>query len=80
MRYQFWKSVLITSVIMGLAVYVYVLADMYLYAVAQILNGILVVAGFLGIGIIIFLIVYAEPGRPRDKRPPWEVECQRGRR
>lgn len=80
MKFKFWKSMAITAVIMALMIWLYVLADMYLYAVAEILNGILVVAGFVFLYLLLFLIVYSEPGRPRQQIPPWEQECQRARR
>ena len=74
--WKFWKSVALTAVIMGLLIWLYILADSYLYAVATILNGVLVVAGFLFVGLLVFLIVYAEPGKPRTTAP-WDMECQR---
>ena len=79
MKFRFWKSAVITAVIMALTVWVYILADTYLYAVAEILNGVLVVAGFLAISVIVFLIVYSEPGR-REQMPPREQEYRRAQR
>ena len=80
MKFRFWKSVVITAVIMGLLVWVYVLADSYLYAAAEILNGILVVAGFVLVSLLVFLIVYAEPERRRGQIPPWDVQWQQYQR
>lgn len=78
MSFKFWKNFAITVAVMGPLVWVYVLADMYLYAVSEIMNGILVVAGFIFITFIVFLIICAEPGR-KDNTPPWEREYQRWR-
>ena len=76
MDYKFWKSIALTAVIMGLLIWLYILADSYLYAVAEILNGVLVVAGFVFVGLVVFLLVYAEPGK-RKQTPPWDMEWSR---
>lgn len=76
MDYKFWKSIALTAVIMGLLIWLYILADSYLYAVAEILNAVLVVCGFVFLALLVFLIVYAEPGKPRTTAP-WDMEWQR---
>ena len=78
MKYQFWKSLVITFIIIGLLFWLYVLADTYLYAVSVILNSILVVFGFIFIFLLVFCVVYAEP-RTKREMSPWEEECKRHR-
>ena len=75
MGYKFWKSLILTAVIMGMTVWLYILADTYLYAVAEILNAVLVVAGFISLSAVVFVLVYAEPEKRRNT-PPWEREWQ----
>ena len=78
MKYKRWKSIILTSVIMCLLIWLYVLADTYLYAVAEIYTGVLVVAGFIFIAMFVFVIIYSEPVKRNP--PAWEQECRRARK
>lgn len=78
MNYKWWKSLILTLIIMGLLIWLYVLADTYLYAVAEIYTGVLVVAGFIFIAMLIFVVIYSEP--VKRNLPAWEQECRRARK
>lgn len=78
MNFKWWKSLILTAVIMGLLIWLYVLADTYLYAVAEIYTGVLVVAGFIFIGMFVFVVIYSEP--VKRNLPAWEQECRRARK
>lgn len=76
------KSLIVTVIIMGLFWWAYELTDMYAFGAHQILEGVLVVAGMLGIGLSVYLFLRvgdAGVGLLRKpKRQPWEVEWRSG--
>ena len=51
------KSLIVTLVIMGMLWYVYDLTDRYAWGAHQVINGVLVVAGMIGIGAMFYLFL-----------------------
>ncbi len=71
------KSLIVTVVILGMVGYMYDLTDRYAWGAHQILNGILVVAGFLFIGIVTYIFMRFSDSDLRllqsRKQQPWEA-------
>ena len=76
------KSLVVTVVIMGLLWWAYVLTDRYAWGAHEILQGVLTVAGMLGIGLGVYLFLrVGDSGLNllrKPKRQPWEVEWHSG--
>ena len=73
------KSLIVTLVIMGMLWWCYELTDMYAWGAHQILEGILVVAGTLAIGICVYLFLRMSDSDLKfltghKKRQSWEQE------
>jgi hypothetical protein len=68
------RSIFFTLLILGLLWWCYELTDMYAWGLHQVLNGILVVAGMLGIGLAFYVIMRygaetEQDNRRRTQRP-----------
>lgn len=76
------KSLIVTLALMGMLWWVFELTDMYSWAAHQIMEGVLVVAGMIGIGLSVYLFLRvgdAGVGLLRKpKKQPWEVEWTSG--
>lgn len=77
------KSLIVTVLIMALLWWVYTLTDMYAWGAHQILEGILVVAGMLAIGVSVYIFLRLSDSDLRlltgkRKKESWEVEWQSG--
>lgn len=76
------KSLIVTVTLMGMLWWVYELTDAYAFGAHVILEGILTVAGMLGIGLSVYLFLrVGDSGLQllsRPKKQPWEVEWKSG--
>lgn len=73
------KSLIVTLALMGMLWWAYELTDMYAWAAHQIINGILVVAGMIGIGFGVYVFMRLDDQdirtllTGRRKKESWEV-------